>query len=66
MGNWENYLNEHQSQYLQELSEFLRIPSISSLPEHAGITLCFQKIYEIFPSGILVVVVRCVLQGVKV
>jgi len=35
MGNWENYLNEHQSQYLQELSEFLRIPSISSLPEHA-------------------------------
>lgn len=36
MANWEAYLDEHQSQYLQELSEFLRIPSISSLPDHAG------------------------------
>jgi len=29
-----SYLNERQSQYLEELLEFLRIPSISSLPEH--------------------------------
>ena len=35
MANWEAYLNEHQSQYLEELSDFLRIPSISSLPDHA-------------------------------
>ncbi len=35
MANWETYLNDHQSQYLEELTEFLRIPSISSLPEHA-------------------------------
>ena len=34
MGSWEDYLREHQQQYLDELLEFLRIPSISSLPEH--------------------------------
>jgi acetylornithine deacetylase/succinyl-diaminopimelate desuccinylase-like protein len=33
---WETYLAEHQTQYLEELLEFLRIPSISALPEHAG------------------------------
>ncbi len=30
------YLEEHKSQFLGEMLEFLRIPSISSLPEHAG------------------------------
>ena len=34
MTSWETYLHEHQQQYLEELLEFLRIPSISSLPEH--------------------------------
>lgn len=34
MGSWEDYLIEHEQQYLDELLEFLRIPSISSLPEH--------------------------------
>ena len=31
---WKDYLQEHRFQYLEELIEFLRIPSISSLPEH--------------------------------
>jgi acetylornithine deacetylase/succinyl-diaminopimelate desuccinylase-like protein len=34
MGSWENYLQERRQQYLEELLEFLHIPSISSLPEH--------------------------------
>ena len=34
MASWENYLNEHKSQYLDELLGFLRIPSISSQPDH--------------------------------
>ncbi|HEX7735559.1 MAG TPA: dipeptidase [Ktedonobacteraceae bacterium] len=33
---WENYLVEHQAQHQGELLQFLSIPSISSLPEHAG------------------------------
>ena len=36
MTSWQDYLNDHQSEYLEDLLEFLRIPSISSLPEHAG------------------------------
>ena len=32
---WETYLADHQEQYMQELFDFLRIPSISALPEHA-------------------------------
>ena len=36
MPDWKAYLQEHQSQYLDELCEFLRIPSISSAPDHAG------------------------------
>jgi acetylornithine deacetylase/succinyl-diaminopimelate desuccinylase-like protein len=32
---WERYLEENQSRYLEELLGFLRIPSISALPEHA-------------------------------
>jgi acetylornithine deacetylase/succinyl-diaminopimelate desuccinylase-like protein len=35
MANWENHLDENASSYIEELFEFLRIPSISSLPEHA-------------------------------
>lgn len=31
---WQDYLKEHQSRFLEELLEFLTIPSISSLPEH--------------------------------
>jgi len=31
---WETYLDEHRQQFIEELLEFLRIPSISSLPEH--------------------------------
>jgi acetylornithine deacetylase/succinyl-diaminopimelate desuccinylase-like protein len=32
---WETYLEEQQSRYQEELLQFLSIPSISSLPEHA-------------------------------
>jgi acetylornithine deacetylase/succinyl-diaminopimelate desuccinylase-like protein len=31
---WETYLSDHRSQHLEDLLQFLRIPSISSLPEH--------------------------------
>jgi len=34
MGTWEAYLEENKGRFLEELIEFLRIPSISSLPEH--------------------------------
>lgn len=33
---WEMYLEEHQSQHQDELLQFLSIPSISSIPEHAA------------------------------
>ncbi len=36
MASWKTYLDDNQDRFLEELSEFLRIPSISSLPEHAG------------------------------
>jgi acetylornithine deacetylase/succinyl-diaminopimelate desuccinylase-like protein len=36
MSEAETYLSAHQQRYLDELLDFLRIPSISSLPEHAG------------------------------
>ena len=36
MTSWQSYLDEHQSEYLEQMLDFLRIPSISSLPEHAG------------------------------
>ena len=36
MASWQDYLNDHHDQHLAELQEFVRIPSISSLPEHAG------------------------------
>ena len=35
MTDWKAYLTENTSRYLDELFDFLRIPSISSLPEHA-------------------------------
>ncbi|MCP4689138.1 MAG: dipeptidase [Desulfobacterales bacterium] len=35
MKPWEVYLKDHEEQHLNEMIEFLRIPSISSLPEHA-------------------------------
>jgi len=35
MATWKDYLEDNGSEYLDELSDFLRIPSISSLPEHA-------------------------------
>jgi acetylornithine deacetylase/succinyl-diaminopimelate desuccinylase-like protein len=34
MSTWQTYLDTNQSRYLEELLNFLRIPSISSLPEH--------------------------------
>jgi acetylornithine deacetylase/succinyl-diaminopimelate desuccinylase-like protein len=33
---WQEYLAENQDRFLAELLDFVRIPSISSLPEHAG------------------------------
>jgi acetylornithine deacetylase/succinyl-diaminopimelate desuccinylase-like protein len=35
MTNWQNFMDEHKEQYVEELTDFLRIPSISSLSEHA-------------------------------
>jgi acetylornithine deacetylase/succinyl-diaminopimelate desuccinylase-like protein len=32
----ETYITEHESQFLDDLKGWLRIPSISTLPEHAG------------------------------
>jgi len=34
MNQWENYLKKHQDQRINELLEFLRIPSISGLSDH--------------------------------
>ena len=36
MAPWETYLLDHKERFLNELLEFLRIPSISALPAHAG------------------------------
>jgi len=36
MTDWQSYLTEHKASFLKELLEFLRIPSISALPAHAG------------------------------
>ncbi len=35
MPSWEAFLNENQPRFIDELKQFLRFPSISSLPEHA-------------------------------
>jgi acetylornithine deacetylase/succinyl-diaminopimelate desuccinylase-like protein len=34
MNEWENYLIEHQDQFINELIDFLRIPSVSGLSDH--------------------------------
>ena len=36
MGSWEDYLANNEKQYIEELIDFLKIPSISSLSEHAS------------------------------
>jgi len=36
MASWETYLEENKERFIDELMEFLRIPSISALPGHAG------------------------------
>ena len=36
MANWENYLESNKSRFLDEMLDFIRIPSISALSEHAG------------------------------
>lgn len=35
MNDWKAYLERHASRHMDDLTAFLRIPSISSLPEHA-------------------------------
>ena len=35
MASWEDYLVEHKERFIGELLEFLRTPSISSLPDHS-------------------------------
>lgn len=36
MSSWQQYLNDNQPRFVEEMLAFLRIPSISSLPEHAA------------------------------
>src|SRR5690606_5025627 len=36
MPDLERYLREHRARHLDELKDFLRIPSISASPEHRG------------------------------
>ncbi len=36
MGTWNDYLAQNQPRFLEELLDFLRIPSISALSEHAA------------------------------
>ena len=36
MTDWQRYLNDHQGRFVEELQDFLRIPSVSSLSEHAN------------------------------
>jgi acetylornithine deacetylase/succinyl-diaminopimelate desuccinylase-like protein len=36
MSSWEQYLEENQPRFTEELLDFLRIPSVSALPQHAG------------------------------
>ena len=33
--SWQTYLDTHQERFIDELTEFLRIPSVSAKPEHA-------------------------------
>ena len=34
--SWQAYLDEHEGQFLEELLDFLRIPSVSALPNHTA------------------------------
>ena len=34
--SWQAYLDAHEGQFLEELLDFLRIPSVSALPDHAA------------------------------
>ena len=34
--DWRAYFAEHEAEHLEELTDFLRIPSVSALPEHAA------------------------------
>ena len=36
MSKWESYLADNQDRFIDELLDFVRIPSISALPEHAA------------------------------
>ena len=36
MANWESYLEEHKTRFVEEMLDFIRIPSVSALSEHAG------------------------------
>jgi acetylornithine deacetylase/succinyl-diaminopimelate desuccinylase-like protein len=36
MSSWQQYLSDNQSRFVDEMLEFLSIPSVSSLPEHAA------------------------------
>lgn len=36
MAKYEAYFQQHRDRHLQELADFLRIPSVSALPAHAG------------------------------
>ena len=36
MASWQSYLDEHANRFTEELLDFLKIPSISSLPENLG------------------------------
>ncbi len=36
MSSWQEYLAENRARFIEELLDFYRIPSVSSLPEHAA------------------------------
>jgi acetylornithine deacetylase/succinyl-diaminopimelate desuccinylase-like protein len=36
MSTWQAYLDEHKHRFLDQLLDFLRIPSVSALPDHAA------------------------------
>jgi len=36
MPTWQEYLSAHQDRFVGEMLDFLKIPSVSSLPEHSG------------------------------
>lgn len=36
MSKWESYLSKNKDRFVDELLDFIRIPSISALPEHTG------------------------------